>query len=159
MSPKNRALYGKFVLQLSRVREAQGGPFLLEWTQDHLQSPVRLKSFLVWGIRTIIPTQTMLLIRTHLFKGAVGCWTPTCVIFFKTLLVRIYLSDSLQICYGAWSRWVLLKFCSTSGSTSSKGSFAIYSQIWHFLQKSYCQKLRGRKRWNYYMVFCTIYST
>ena len=73
-------------------------------------------------------------------KGTIGCWTPKFVIFFKILFVRNYPSDSVQIWYGAWGRWILLRFGSSSGSALSIGLWAVYSQIQNFLQKPYCQK-------------------
>ena len=72
--------------------------------------------------------------------------------FLQTLLFEYYRSDSVQICYGAWGRWVPLRFCSSSGSARSQCLWTIYSSIWYFLQKSYCQKVTGSKRWNCYSV-------
>ena len=39
--------------------------------------------------------------------------------------------DANQICYGAWGRWIVLKFCSSSGSASYKGLWTICSRIRH----------------------------
>ena len=56
-----------------------------------------------------------------------------------------YPSDTEQICYEAWDRWIVLTFCSSS-ARPFQGPIVIYPKIRHFIQKSSSRCLKRRSK-------------
>ena len=124
------------------------------------QSSVRLESFMVWGIRAMIPSKIVLLIRIHLLLK--GCRMLNSRIF------HFLQNSSCQI--------LPARFCPNLLWSRSMRSIEILFVIWiHSFQgsvgnlfpnlisnvffKNQCQKLAGHKRWNWCVVSCIIYTT